>query len=56
MGMGATAAPVKSKAEVEAYASTHQLESRLSAAVNAAIAADSPDPLAYIAALLSSES
>ena len=41
-------APPKSKAEVEKYASTHQLEARLSAAVNAAIAADSPDPLAYM--------
>ena len=46
---------VKTKAEVQQYATAHSLEERLSAVVNKAIAAGSPDPIAYIAALLSNE-
>ena len=49
-----TAGP-KSKEEVTAYATSHNLEARLSAAVNKAIAAASPDPIAYIASLLAGE-
>ena len=50
------AVPVpKSKEEVTKYATMHNLEERLSAAVNAAIAAGSPDPIAHIASLLTGE-
>ena len=45
----------KSKTEVQSYAAEFKLEQRLSEAVNAAIAAGSPDPISYIASLLSSQ-
>lgn len=46
---------LKTKEEVQSYALSHNLEERLSAAVNKAIAAGSPDPMSYIASLLSAE-
>jgi hypothetical protein len=45
--------PKKTKEEVKAYASEHKLEQKLSEAVNAAVQSDSPDPVAFIASLLS---
>jgi len=48
------AAP-RTKTEVAEYAAAHNLEARLSTAVNKAIAAGSVDPLAYIATLLAAE-
>jgi len=36
------------KAEVEAYLSKHDVGNRLNAAINAAILADSPDPIAFL--------
>ena len=42
----------KTKSEVQEYATAHGLEEKLSAAVNAAIASGSPDPLAFISQLL----
>ena len=45
----------KSKAEVQDYAKSHNLEEKLSTAVNAPIASGSPDPIAYIAQLLSQQ-
>ena len=47
---------LRTKAEVQAYASEHGLESRLTEAVNYAISTGSPDPMALIASLLSKQS
>ena len=43
---------MRTKAEVTAYALKHQLEEKLSSAVNAAVAADTVNPMAFIAQLL----
>ena len=46
----------KTKAEVVEYAKEHNLEEKLTNAVNEAIMSGSPDPLGVIAALLQKES
>lgn len=47
---------MKTKAEVQEYAKSHNIEEKLTAAVNQAIAAGSPDPLSLIAQLLQQSS
>ena len=57
--MVATSGPAptvpKTKADVQAYAAEFGLEEKLSSAVNAAIAAGSPDPISFICQLLGSQ-